>query len=401
VSLREPALDDAVQIRRAGRDLLSLALIEARNLTLRWLEVYERRGLDADNQGGALAPRWLAGRAGWMQERWIGRHVQRSRGDRADPLAPPLASAEPRADVWFAGNGHAAGPDAQAVRGYLAQTMETTLELLAGSGESDDELHFYRAALAYEDRIGERLAERAAMLRLATAPDPPPPWRRMPSRAEREPIWLPAQRLMLGSPRGGYVPDNERWAHEQSVPECEIDALPVSWARYIEFVDDGGYDRAELWAEAGWAWAQAQGRRAPRDVEQLRGGVLVHREGQLQRAAAAQPVLHVTRHEAEAWCRWAGRRLPTEPEWELAARTAASRGFVWGDVFEWVAGSARPWPGYARTPGSPDPMPEPGSHGVLRGASWMTPPRARHAAARRFVAAEADAPFCGFRSCAP
>jgi gamma-glutamyl hercynylcysteine S-oxide synthase len=120
----------------------------------------------------------------------------------------------------------------------------------------------------------------------------------------------------------------------------------------------------------------------------------------MQRVAAGQPVLHVSRHEAEAWCRWAGRRLPTEPEWELAAVTAASRGFVWGDVFEWVAGSARAWPGHRGGPGSLDAIPRAGMLGVLRGASWMTRRRCRHPKARRFAPPARDTMFCGFRSCA-
>ena len=174
----------------------------------------------------------------------------------------------------------------------------------------------------------------------------------------------------------------------------------MSWARYIEFAEDGGYDQRELWTEAGWDWLQASGRRAPRDVEQLRGGVLVQRLGELQRVPAGQPVLHVSRHEAQAWCQWAGRRLPTEPEWELAALRAGSRGFVWGDVFEWVAGSARAWTGHATTPGSLDRLPAPLSQGVLRGASFVTAPRWRHPKARRFAPPQADQAFCGFRSCA-
>jgi formylglycine-generating enzyme required for sulfatase activity len=132
----------------------------------------------------------------------------------------------------------------------------------------------------------------------------------------------------------------------------------------------------------------------------MREGVLVQRQGRLQRVATAQPVLHVSRYEAEAWCAWAGRRLPTELEWELAACSAGSRGFVWGDVLEWTGGSARPWPGHGLVPGDLDPMPAPGTEGVLRGASWLSHPRSRHPKSRRFAAARRDELFCGFRSCA-
>jgi formylglycine-generating enzyme required for sulfatase activity len=132
----------------------------------------------------------------------------------------------------------------------------------------------------------------------------------------------------------------------------------------------------------------------------MRQGVLAQRHGQMQRVSAAQAATHVSRFEAEAWCRWAGRRLPTEVEWELAAMAGASRGFAFGDVFEWSGGSARGWPGHdTSTPGFA-PMPQAGQLGVLRGASWMTRNRWRHPRARRFAAPQRDDMFCGFRSCA-
>jgi gamma-glutamyl hercynylcysteine S-oxide synthase len=393
-----PALDDPQRIRQADAELLSLALIDARNHTLRWLAAFEGAAMP---QPAGRAPGWLAGHAGWFQEYWIARHVQRGRGERCDAAALRLASIDARADAWL--SGRADGPqalDAGELRRYLADTLDTTLDLLAGAGDSDDTLHFFRAALLHEDRLGEALAETAAACQLPADGDSPPPWRPLPARPPREPVWWPAQRVAIGATPGGLVPDNERWAHEVAVPEFEIDALPVSWARYVEFAEDGGYDRRELWSDDGWALLQAEGRRAPRHVEQLRGGVLLQRHGRLLRVAADQPALHVTRHEAEAWCRWAGRRLPTEPEWELAATRGRSRGFAWGDVFEWAAGSARPWPGHSATPGSLDPMPAPRTQGVLRGASWMSRARRRHASARRFMAAGHDTAFCGFRSCA-
>jgi formylglycine-generating enzyme required for sulfatase activity len=192
-----------------------------------------------------------------------------------------------------------------------------------------------------------------------------------------------------------------------AVPEFEIDAQAVNWAQFVEFADDGGYDRAEFWSAEGWAWVQAVQRRAPLHVEQLRGGVLVQRAAaqtvqaaSLHRAAPGQAAVHVSRHEALAWCRWAGRRMPTEPEWDIAARTGASRGFVWGDVFEWVAGSARHWPGAPPpAPGTLDAPPPPGL-GVLRGASFATRRRWHHPQVRRFAAPDSDTMFCGFRSSA-
>ena len=399
MTLRAAALDDPVAIRLAGRDLLSLALMDARNLSLRWLEVFDKRGLAADTTHGRSAL-WLVGHAGWWQDLWIGRHVQRGRGEQADAAAPRLPPVEPLAPGWFEPDG-AQPPDADTVRRYLADTLEVTLDLLAGADDRDDALHFYRAALLHEDRLGQALAERAALLQIKRDPPPPPPLLAPPSRTDREALWMPSARVPLGSAPGGFVPDNERWADTVALPEYEIDAQAVSWERYIEFAEDGGYDRREFWTEPGWAWLQASGRRAPRDVEQLRGSVLLQRGGELQRAPTGQPAQHLTRHEAEAWCRWAGRRLPTEPEWELAALAARHRGFVWGDVFEWVAGSARAWPGHAATPGTLDRLPEPRTLGVLRGAAVMTPARWRHPKARRFMAVDSDLAFCGFRSCAP
>ncbi|CAD5372499.1 FGE-sulfatase domain-containing protein [Rubrivivax sp. A210] len=378
---RSRALDDPLAIRTAGRELLSLALIDARNRLLALLA--------EDESAPALR---LAARAGWFQEYWIACHVQRQRGEACDPAATRLAGIELAIDAWRAPEGPPPAP--ADLRSYLAETLEITLDLLAASTEDDAALHFFRLALQHEDRVVEALVEAG---RHGTPPQ----------RPQREPIWLPAQRWALGSPRaGGLQPWGERWAHEVAVPEFEIDAQAVSWARYVEFADDGGYDRAELWSVAGWAWAQACGRRAPRHVEQLHGGVLVQRGRGVVRVHPAQAAVHVSRFEAEAWCRWAGRRLPTEPEWELAATRAGGQGFAWGDVLEWMAGGARPWPGAgAPSPGTLDLIPAAdagpiGLIGVLRGASFATPPRWRHVKARRFALPDEDGASCGFRSCA-
>jgi formylglycine-generating enzyme required for sulfatase activity len=143
------------------------------------------------------------------------------------------------------------------------------------------------------------------------------------------------------------------------------------------------------------------GRRSPRGVEQLRGAVVLERWGRLCRSDPSLPATHLTWHEANAWCRWAGRRLPTEAEWEMAALTARTRGFVWGDVHEWMLGAAKPYPGgdAQHVAGFGAFRPAAG-HRVLRGASAWTVRRAAHVKARRFVEDLRDDLFCGFRSCA-
>jgi ergothioneine biosynthesis protein EgtB len=398
------AIHDPVRMRRAGAELLSLALIDARNHTLRWLAAFEPQLQALPAAADVAPPLWLVGHAGWFQEYWVSRNVQRQRGEQADPARPHLASIDARADACFDPAGCTRAqrwqlplPEPASLRQYLAETLEATLDLLAGAAEDDAGLYFHRLALLHEDRLCEALAACAQALQLASDEAP---WLPRPARAPREPLWFGAQRFALGSEPGGLVPPNERWAHELPLLEFEIDAQAVSWARYAEFVGDGGYDDAQWWSAEGWAWVQAEARRAPRYVEQMRQGVLVHRQGQLQRVGAAQCAVHVSRHEAMAWCRWAGRRLPTEPEWELAAVSGGSRGFVWGDVFEWTGGSARPWPGGGAVLPGFAPWPEPGASGVLRGASWMTRARCKHPRARRFAAAPRDELFAGFRSCA-
>lgn len=406
-SLIDPRVHDARLMRSAGADLLPLALMDARNRTLGWLTAFDDLAFETAFEDFD-PPAWLAGQAAWYQEYWIARHVQRQRGPAADPAGLRLASVEPRADGWFDPQARARpqrwlqpGPSPVALRQYLADTLELTLDLLDKAGDGDDALHVFRQALWHEDRIGEALAELVQVLDLG--PDRCQPliesglWPSLPSRGRRDPLWLPGQRGMLGSPPGGFVPEVEQGAHAVTVEAFEIDAQPVNWSQFAEFVDDGGYDDRRWWTEAGWDLLEASARRAPRYVEQLGAGVLARRQGRLQRLPGAQAALHVNAHEAEAWCRWAGRRLPSEAEWALAATSAGARGFAWGEVAEWVAGSARAYPG---APAGAQPAATQPPMRVLRGASVWGSARLRHPEARRYVAPTRDEGFVGFRSCA-
>ena len=113
-----------------------------------------------------------------------------------------------------------------------------------------------------------------------------------------------------------------------------------------------------------------------------------------------QPAMHLSWWEAQAWCRWAGRRLPLEMEWEMAAETASRRGFRWGDVWEWTASSFRPYPGFVPGPDAAYSQAWFERTKVLRGGSTATRARLKSARFRRFAEPASDQLFCGFRSCA-
>lgn len=406
-----PSLN-APSMRRAGKDLLSLALIDARNHTLRWMRVYEE-GLAAKRFEVPLLeelnpPLWEFGHIAWFQEYWLARNVQRQRGTSCDPTAPRLASIELNADRWY-DSSHVPHhvrwqldlPGLQATRQYMADTIETTLDLLETASHTDTALYFFRLSLFHEDMHGEALATMAQTLGLSleTAPGLLPAPAALPPR---DPLWFPATRHVLGAEPGqvGFCFDNEKAAHEVSVPEFEIDAQPVSWAQYTEFVEDGGYDEPRWWSPEGWAWLQREARRSPRHVDQMRHGVLQQRFGSLLRVPLNQPAMHLSWFEADAWCRWAGRRLPTEVEWDLAAQRGAERGFRWGEVWEWTATTFRAYPGFSADPYRDYSQPWFDTRKVLRGASFATRTRLRHPGYRNFFPPERDDIFAGLRSCA-
>ncbi len=413
-----PTLElDYERMRTAGKDLLSLAFIDSRNRSLRWAgALAETLGRDALRWLADDAPRhelepplWSIGHLGWFQEYWIARNVQRRRGEAAKPRQPRLASILPEADRWFdpaastreaRWSSAAELPDLPMLRSYLVDTLETTLELLdAEPSEDDPSLFFYRLAVLHEDMAAESFAVLAQTIGVAPGPGPMPALREPPALAQA-PLFFPATRWQLGFSGPGFAFDHERAAHQVLLPEFEIDAQAVSWAQYGEFVEDGGYDDPAHWSAAGQAWLSRTGRRTPRHVEQMRHGVLQRRFGQLTRLPAGAAATHLSHHEAEAWCRWAGRRLPAEVEWEAAAHLGAKRGFRAGAVHEWTATTFAPYPGYVPGPWADASAPFFGTTKVLRGASPATPLRLSGAKLRRFALPDDDAGFFGFRSCA-
>ena len=163
-----------------------------------------------------------------------------------------------------------------------------------------------------------------------------------PADAPADVLRLPAEVLVPGGPftmgtsTEPWALDNERPAHQVDVPSFYLDTTPVTNAAYIEFIADGGYAREQLWSPAGWAHRQKAGLVAPLFWEQGGAGQWLRRRfGVTEPVPPAEPVMHVCWYEADAYARWAGRRLPAEAEWEKAARfdpaTGRSRRYPWGD----------------------------------------------------------------------
>jgi gamma-glutamyl hercynylcysteine S-oxide synthase len=241
---------------------------------------------------------------------------------------------------------------------------------------------------------------------------------RLPA-APGEMVRFPGGRVEIGTDDRSAAYDNERPAHAVDVAPFWIDAYPVTNADYLVFIGAGGYDTPEYWSEAGWRWRTEIDAKAPK-YWLYAGGSWSTRS--MDRRGAVEPwhpVSHVCWYEAEAYARFAGKRLPTEIEWEAAASwdpaTGTRRAFPWGDapadrtlanvdqlafgtvpigsyprnvspigchgmigdVWEWTSSDFGPWPGFEAFPYKEYSEVFFGiDYKVLRGGSWATRPGA-------------------------
>jgi ergothioneine biosynthesis protein EgtB len=222
---------------------------------------------------------------------------------------------------------------------------------------------------------------------------------------------------------GAFCFDNETPRHRAYSAPFELASRPVSYGDWLAFIDDDGYRRPELWLSMGWDWVRAGARRAPLYWQARDGGWVNHTLQGLVEIDPRTPVCHLSYFEADAYARWAGARLPTEVEWEHAARRLrqpgrgnfADRGAfhplphaeavgsepaqLFGDVWEWTQSSYAPYPGYRPLPGAV------GEYNgkfmcsqyVLRGGSCATPAGHVRASYRNFFPPDAQWQFSGLR----
>jgi iron(II)-dependent oxidoreductase len=260
---------------------------------------------------------------------------------------------------------------------------------------------------------------------------------------------IPGGKFTLGStPEHGFVFDNEQMAHEVDIAPFSISKTAVTNGEFRNFVADGGYRRSELWTAEGWQWRTTVAAEHP--VYWRRDGTdgwLRRNFGEWVALEERLPVIHVNWHEADAYCRWANRRLPTEAEWEMAAsaerpanggNAAPGRRYPWGDdsptpdranldwramgcipvdalpagdsvfgcrqmignVWEWTTSDFNPYPGFVAGPYKEYSAPWFGDQKVLRGGCWVTRSRLIHNSYRNFYTPDRRDVWAGFRTCA-
>ena len=418
-------------------------------------------------------PLWEIGHVAWTQEFWLLRHLGK-RGPLLEGGDALYNSTEVAHDTRW----DLSLLSREKTLDYMQTILDQGVEFLISRKPDKETAYFPWLVIFHEDMHDEAIAYTRQTLGY-----PPPRWS-IPSGVnpdmEGRPLAgdakIPGGSFPLGAtPDFPFVFDNEKWSHVVQVKPFRIARAPVTNAEFAAFVDDGGYGKAEFWSEAGWGWLQSGGSPAleasfakffntnqehrpnssPRNIEHpvywqrgLHGRWCQRVFDALVALQEHLPVLHVNWYEAEAYSTWAGRRLPTEAEWEMAASCepdAGGRGigqrkrlFPWGDepptaervnldccftgclevgalpagdsafgcrqmignVWEWTASDFRPYPGFVADPYKEYSQPWFATHKVLRGGCWATRSRLIRNTWRNFYTPDRRDVWAGFRTCA-
>jgi gamma-glutamyl hercynylcysteine S-oxide synthase len=426
--------------RAVAKDVIAGQLDEARRRTRWLLRTVSEDGLSRQHDPIMSPLIWDYGHIGnyeelWLLERAFGKGLSnRALYDMYDASLHPREE-RPSLDLL---DRRDADLYLDAVREAVLEELETAD--LAGDDPLLGDGFVYRMILQHECQHNETMLQTLQLMRgegygpetVADLPDGTP---------TDEMVHVPGGPFVMGTDDTAWPLDNERSAHEVEVADFRLDKTPVTNRAYLEFVEGDGYERDEFWRPEGWAWIRDQRITAPKHWYQREPhSWWTQRFGFDEPLSPDAPVVHVSFYEAEAYARWAGKRLPTEAEWEKAAswdpETGTKRLFPWGDetpgedrtnldqlafrpadvgaypagasaygvlgmigdVWEWTASDFAPYPGFESFPYreyseiffGPD-------HKVLRGGSWATRPYAIRNTFRNWDFPVRRQLFVGFR----
>ncbi|HBB96250.1 MAG TPA: ergothioneine biosynthesis protein EgtB [Blastocatellia bacterium] len=402
--------------------------------------------------------RWEIGHVAWFQEYWVLRHLNRREPmlDDGDALYDSARVAhDTRWDLPL--------PSTLDTISYMQRVLDQVIQLYDREEPTEDAAYFLSLVLLHENMHAEAITSTRQTLGYAV------PRLKVVDETARshsnesngdvrnhEPLtdafgdtFVPGGTFVLGSTPGKhFVFDNEMSAHEVEVQPYAISRTAVTNVQYAAFIDGGGYDHQTLWDDEGWRWRESVGAKHPVYWRFTEGKWWRQNFDELVRLENYLPVLHINWFEADAFCRWAGRRLPTEVEWEVAARaepTSDGRGiatcmrqFPWGDemptldranldwremgcldvrslpagdsafgcrqmignVWEWTTSDFLPYPGFVPGPYKEYSEPWFGNHKVLRGGCWATCSLLIRNTYRNFYTPDRRDVWAGFRTCA-
>lgn len=411
-------------------------LLDARRRTLELVSDLEDNRMAVPEIDIINPPIWEMGHVAWFLERWALRHL---RGE---------SSIHPYADQFWdsaAVSHHSRWelplPSRSETLAYMQQVLDIVLDRLPQRSITEDEAYFHWLPIMHEDMHDEAFTYTRQTLGYPA----PEGWR---AAAAPESASVAAGDLaveggtyLLGSAPGEkFVFDNEKWAHVAPLRPFRIAQCAVTNAEFAAFVNDGAYDRREWWSEEGWTWRQRENAAHPVYWIPQQHGRWMHRlYDQVQPLPLTRPVIHVNWYEADAYCRWAGRRLPAEAEWELAASGMNKAPYPWGaepptpqraqldassvgcapvldhpegdseygcrqmvgNVWEWTSTDFLPYPGFVIDPYKEYSQPWFGAERkVLRGGCWATRTRLIRNTWRNYFQKDRRDIFAGFRTCA-